>query len=841
MAVLLVAGMGLAQQESKAVQLSEPQEFSTAIVKTTSHTPLEGNSDSATQESDGQDTQTAESDDTEESDEGTGATETEEDTGATEPENTTEPVETDEGTGSTEITDGIEPTDTTEPVETENGTGATDTTDGTETTDVTEPVETENGTGATDTTELVQNQSELQNSVEAKGIFFENTSIIELVNTSTTPVKSFMFWLGSGHSFESFKTESGWTGKKTPEGTIVFTTAEDLDTGESVKFGVKTSGQDLGINWNATDENGVRMGIGKTSPVEKVVQPPPVQIPETPVDGILENSTFRIIPEKPNAGATIRVVGESFGASQHFDFYINSRIVGAFPSDENGNFVATMEIPDGDGNQRVEFVVADANGNEQSVSLRLGIIDSRVPDTKIINLSVHAIPSTLYRGDFLDASGTAQPGSAVTVSIKDSEDVIINTSTAETDSKGDWSLTDPIVIPLDAKFGIYSIEISDGKDSIQQSWEVESSKVIIIEPAKERFEPGDTMTYSGTALPNRPIEFVLEDPLGNELSSEITSTDGSGATSFEYMTSFSSKEGTYTLIATQDKHKEFIFAGLGQKPIIPIDLEFDKLNYRSNETAIISLVGEASDVVKLAIIDPSDQLRPLGTITLGPDGVGKHSLDLARYKSGIYTAVISKGSSESTEIFTVGLRISTGEIKIETTNLDYHPSDSVLILGVTDPNSLLTITLKNPDGNEVRVKDTFSDKNGKISDDTFKIPSDAESGHWTINATSGSHFNTVEINVTTVDQGMVVLVADEENIHGVNYVTIEVIGAAPSQTVIIEIMTSSGEIIDKLKYTATKEGDIKSVWPTSKIKSPGTYTIKVTDAFQEAQTTYEFN
>ena len=39
-------------------------------------------------------------------------------------------------------------------------------------------------------------------------------------------------------------------------------------------------------------------------------------------------STFRVVPEKPNIGSTIRVTGDKFGASQEFDFtWIQRKLV----------------------------------------------------------------------------------------------------------------------------------------------------------------------------------------------------------------------------------------------------------------------------------------------------------------------------------------------------------------------------------------------------------------------------------------------------------------------------------------------------------------------------------
>ena len=93
--------------------------------------------------------------------------------------------------------------------------------------------------------------------------------------------------------------------------------------------------------------------------------------------------------------------------------------------------------------------------------------------------------------------------------------------------------------------------------------------------------------------------------------------------------------------------------------------------------------------------------------------------------------------------------------------MSYLPSDSILILGDTGANVLLTVTLIDPDGNEVKVKEHSQIRNGKISEDSFRIPSDGESGIWTINVKSGSNFDTAEIEVlATLEEGMVVLIED---------------------------------------------------------------------------------
>ena len=100
--------------------------------------------------------------------------------------------------------------------------------------------------------------------IMVKSIFFEKSTIIEFTNEGKENVNSISIWLGSNYNFESFKTEMGWLGEKTPQGVIIFTSSEPIKPGESVKFGVKTNESNPGINWKALDKKGEQMGVGKS-------------------------------------------------------------------------------------------------------------------------------------------------------------------------------------------------------------------------------------------------------------------------------------------------------------------------------------------------------------------------------------------------------------------------------------------------------------------------------------------------------------------------------------------------------------------------------------------------
>ena len=196
---------------------------------------------------------------------------------------------------------------------------------------------------------------------------FEETTIIEFTNDSDEEVNTFRIWLGSDFNFKSFKTEKGWVGEKTPLGVIIFTSSETIKPGESVKFGVKTDKVKPGVNWKAVDKVDNVIDTGKVLSGEL---PKVIQNTELEQDQILENtgtsfsteSIFRIVPEKPNVGSTIRVTGYEFGASQEFDFYIDSKKIGSFETDENGHFMTTMKIPEEQKADRVDFIIKDKDG-----------------------------------------------------------------------------------------------------------------------------------------------------------------------------------------------------------------------------------------------------------------------------------------------------------------------------------------------------------------------------------------------------------------------------------------------------------------------------------------------
>ena len=680
--------------------------------------------------------------------------------------------------------------------------------------------------------------------LDVQSIGLDETTIITLTNESKEEVKTFRIWLDSNSNFKSFKTEKGWIGEKNAQGVIIFTSSDPIKSGESVKFGIKTDKSNPIINWKGLDQKNEIIKTGLSIPIKlvNVKQNLNIELNQNMKNSngeIFSESTFRIIPDKPNSGSTIRVTGDGFGKSQIFDFYIDTQKIGNFETNEKGSFTTTMKIPD-EANERVDFKIKNNQGVEKTVSLRLGNDVNRISKIEEIKLTVEGIPNTVHKGDVLTIFGTGIPGNPITIKIINSEQITTNTRTSEVDNTGNWKLSETITIPFDALFGQYSIVVSDGKNKILKNWDLKTDKIILLSPTKIIFHSGELIKFNGTAAPNASIEITLENQLGEEITSKIINVDESSFIEFEYQSvENDDKEGTWTLIATQENVKELIYFGYGVEPTTPINFVFDKRNYKSTETAVISLIGEPSDNISMIIITPTGSIQGDAIpIQLQSNGRANYDLKLANYGSGIYTAVIKKGGIQSDEKFSVGLQIGSGEIKAELTQEDYKQGERILILGKTNPNSLMTATLLDPNDNEIKSIEIPSNNLGVFAEEKFKIPLDGEIGLWKIKITSGSNIKLIEFNVFSIlKEAMVIKVTEEIKTGSLLQISIS---ASHKTSIIMEIKNNSGMIIDDtLTCNTTKEFICETFWAVPKDIPIGTYVITAKDAISSDKTTFK--
>jgi len=673
--------------------------------------------------------------------------------------------------------------------------------------------------------------------VTSKSIGFEETTIIEFHNSedNTNDIDTIRMWLGSDINFKSFKTEKGWTGQKTPQGVIIFTSSTPVQPGEIVKFGIKTDKPKPGINWKALYDSDKQIETGKTLVSESSSIEPEFKTTEKGL-GVFDDSSFRLVPEKPNVGSSMRVTGDNFGTNQELDFYIGNNKIETFETDGDGHFMFTSSVPENQKAERVDFKIKDSEGNEKSISLRIGEVGDRMASAENIPLTISSTPPIVYRGDNIFVSGTGLPGSTITATIRDENGDTLSTIAIDVGLDGNWKYT--TLVPIDTPFGKHTAEITDGTTNLLRSWSVASSKIIEIIPVKIKYEPGETMIFNGTAKPSQELEFIIEDPQGSEFFTGILNVDAAGKVYLEIDTIASSPEGTYVLFATQGEDTDIVLVGLGELPEEKLIGKPDKLNYSSGDILLLDIQGPSSATISILIADPSDKNKFSDSIILGPDGQSTYELDLTGYSSGVYTAVISRGNAQTSDVFSVGLNTGSGEIKASTTKNTYQPGESILVLGESGPNILLTVELLDINGEIVKSKETFTNKNGVFSESSFKIPLDAEPGKWTVQARSGANFYDVEITVVgDIETGMVLLIDSVVPSPGGDIVNISGFGAAVSQQIKITIFDEVGEEISEMLIFSTGTGEFATIWLITNDIPPGTYTVKAVDSLDEAETT----
>jgi hypothetical protein len=676
--------------------------------------------------------------------------------------------------------------------------------------------------------------------VNVKSFSLEETAILQITNNSNENIDTFRIWLGGDFNFKSFKTEKGWLGEKTPQGVVVFKSSKSLISGETVKFGIKTDKTISGINWKALNSKNEQLDIGKVLLQEIPKVGTNNTIDQSTSNEIKSKSVIKIIPEKPNINSHLRIIGNDFEANMEFELYIDKSKIDNVVTNDKGNFITTIKIPEDQKPGRTNLRIVDESNKEKEISIKIGELDNRIPKTDNSKLSIQGIPKSMFIGEFLDIYGTALPNNTITVNITNSKGDIVNTSTIKTNHKGDWRIKEPFVIPTNWDLGKYNIIISDGRENAMKSWSVESNKTMSIIPSKNIFQQGEIMIFDGIVLPNMSVEVIISDPLENEIFTKYLQVDQSGIIKFEFQTNNTHNKGTYTITTTQGTEKNNIYVGLDQPPIHPIKIEFDKTRYDSNDIVNIELSGESNEIINLLVIDPSDiPINELDSIKLQQNGKATFQLDLKGYKSGIYTIQISKGNYQNMKTFAVGLQTGSGEIKINATKSKYVPGEQILLIGKTSENILLQISLADPDGNIIKEKETFSDKNGIISDSSFRIPNESIDGIWKMNVKSGSNFSILEIRVLkSIEEGMEVSIEEGGKITGVgNTLTIKISGA--KQTTIIQITDSEGALVETLSLSPSDQGEIDIPWIIPKNIELGTYTITIDDAHSVIQQTFE--
>ena len=675
--------------------------------------------------------------------------------------------------------------------------------------------------------------------VIATSVGFEDSTILELKNSrgNTANIDTVRIWLSGDNEFKSFKTEQGWMGKNTPQGVIIFTSQNDVNPGEGVKFGIKTTEQNPTINWKALNTNGEVITSATTKIIISETANDEIELNNPKNIGINNDSTFRFIPEHPSSNTDFRVVGENFVPGQSLDFYIQNDFTQKVKVNDDGKILFTSKIPKIINDERTEFVLQDLGGNEKIMSLRILQTENR-EISEIIKLSIGNTPKDVKRGETITLTGVATPNSTITITSKHPNGDIINTDTILVGADSKWeyqTLFSPELI-----LGNISIEIDDGMNTILRNFNVISAKSINVLTEQTMYQPGETVYFSGTGKPNQEISISLEDSVGTEIFSRSVSVGETGNIQFEIPIGRDAVEGTYILYLFQGDGEGITTFGVGQEPEAILILDPIKLNFNVSENVDILIQGVSNGQVSLILIDSANREIFSDSINLGPDGIELYEISSDKLSSGAYTLNAQRGESMDEARFTVGFTTGSGAITVQTTRNDYLQGEQILILGKTNTkNVLLDVTISDPNGKVIKRFETFSDLSGVFKIDNFRIPMDGKTGIWKIDAKSGGNFKQTEFEVTSDNETMIIIL-EKDNFNISETMNIQGSGASGA-TITLTVINLDGEKIAELNFAAKNNGKFSTIWQIPLDVKSGEYEVHVDDGLKNASEKFTIN
>jgi len=662
---------------------------------------------------------------------------------------------------------------------------------------------------------------------------YQNTIIIEFENESVSKIKTIKMWLGGDATFKSFKVEPDW-GYTPDSNLVVFTATNTLNPGESVKFGLITNEKITGINWKALDQNANEIDKRKTS-IQEISHTSPSFIEEeseaveqAKETGSALYGTKKFIPEKLRVGSDVRLAGNGFGADEELKLYLDTTILKSVNTDEQGNFLTTISIPDSYNVGTSEFIIKDQSDNFQSTNINIEEQKNRF--LKTTEFKVNTIPTEISYDEMLIFSGSAYPQSAVIISFEsiDTRD-LEKTRVITANSNGEWVFEE--MINRTDIVGEKYVIFKNNQNKTTKNLTIKSDYTVDISASAVRYNVGDTVSIIGVSESKTDTTIWIKDQNKKIVYYDIFTTNANGDLNYQFVVDDRFSSGTYTAIIKQEGGgSDAALFGIERYPTASITALMAKTNFPLDSTAIMNVIGPQSTKLSITVLDSNDNIKLTDSVTTTSSGKAKFAVDLTGLSSGIYRAAVYATTAQDSVKFSIGLETGSGPISLVTTQENYSPGESILIIGNTGNNARLTVTLYDPSENVVSKTETFSDGSGNFSTENIGIPSDGSLGNWKITAHSRLDTKSIDINVSVpLGLGLTLQIEETEFTIG-DTILIKGVGQSNSNRLSIEITDGDNQVIVSLETPITSDGTFSVPWNIPTGTSTGMYTIKVSDA-----------
>lgn len=671
-----------------------------------------------------------------------------------------------------------------------------------------------------------------------------STSVLEFTNTSSEPLHSIMLSLLDGSLFKHFVSNSDWIGKRTGSD-LTFSSLTPLQPGESIKFGIKTDRPVTALGWAVFGKDGDVVRDGSYRPPAPAPEPrdraeqtaraapePRDREAQPPRTVDLEHAAVKLIPSVLRPDSTFRVYGTAFPPGGILDLYLGPQELGSFAAGPDGSFVGTARIPASQARGDAVLSVRDGLGGEVAVGVSVlgragggdgdGGAEAGQP-----GLALNETAPTVARGQDIDVSGTAAPGSDVIIRITNPSGSAWAEKALSSGGGGAWQATFPT--PPSSELGGYTVAASSDGYVAEGGFSMVLSGQISVDAAKARFDPGEPASFTVRAAGGERVGLFLVDGAGRQLHSASLAPAAGGAFTFSYLPEYFERDGTYLLYAFQGRESAVSKFGVGKHPRDLLSFKADGVNYAPGGTLTAALAGGPSDELGFSVVDGAGLAVFEDRVELGPEGTALYGLDLAGLHPGVYSAVVSKGSRQLTSPFSVGLPTGLDLVEENFVHPSHSPGDLLGFFGRADPHTALSMILADPDGVIVNQLDAFSGADGAFSAGRFLIPADAADGAWILRIESGGDAKNLFFDVSS-DRTEFYVAASEARPTSIGpFVTIEGGFAAPEQTVQLRILHHESGSGWDLPVFSDMNGDYSIVWFVPGGIGGGAFSVSASD------------
>ena len=218
-------------------------------------------------------------------------------------------------------------------------------------------------------------------------------------------------------------------------------------------------------------------------------------------------------------------------------FFFISEIWDRFPkkksssvnTDKQGNFLATISIPDNYDVGTSEFIIKDESGNIQSTNINID--ESKNRFLKSAKFDVTNIPAEVRYDETLTISGNAYPQSAVILSFEDMNRVLEKTRVVISDSSGEWKFEE--MIDRTENLGEKYVIIDNNNDRTTKNINVKSDYLLEISISSVRYDVGDVVRITGNGEPGKNTTVLVKDTDGKIVHYDVFTSQSNGDLTYE--------------------------------------------------------------------------------------------------------------------------------------------------------------------------------------------------------------------------------------------------------------------------------------------------------------------